>query len=466
MRRTFYNRFIKPLSTDSDLAEREIVLNYLLVGILTLSVVAFFVTLMGPITSGVAARPNRLAGNLLTILFVVACYFLARYKRQYKAVAVLLTLLIAVFGGFVLWQWGFLNTNGILLFGLAVVMAGILVGARYSLYITCAIAVFLVYLQNGQANGNLHPDLSWLGTTPVLGDALGLATILFLIALVSWLFNRQMELSLKRARRSEKALQHQKELLETKVKERTRELEAAQLSQMQELYRFAELGRLSTALFHDLANHLTTVSVDIEGIGETHPSDIMQRMRDNVRHIDSVVQRVRQQIQGKSSIEVFDIMDEVGGIVRLLTFSAGRRDVAISVETDGLEGGLLYKGDLTRFRQILMNTITNAIESYPDAPPGKGSQERPVIIGLSRHKTILTMTVTDFGSVIPARIQTSIFEPFYTTKPKGVGIGLFVVKQVVENDFKGTISVTSDKQQGTIFTISLPKSFYGKATRH
>jgi hypothetical protein len=205
MTHKFYNRFIKPISKDSNLAEREIVLNYLLVGILGLSIVSFAITLLsGPLISHGPDYISRLLSNFATILFIVGLYFTARYRKRYQLVAVILTLLITLFGCFVALQWGMLNTVGMLLFSLAVVMAGILIGARYSLFMACGLTVVLGLLQHGQVTGFLHPDLSWLDSQPIPGDVISFSTILFLIALVSWLFNRQMELSLKRAPSSRK----------------------------------------------------------------------------------------------------------------------------------------------------------------------------------------------------------------------------------------------------------------------
>jgi signal transduction histidine kinase len=465
MTHTFYSRFIKPISTETDQAEREIVLNYLLVGILALSILSFTVTLLGPAISHTPFHPARLFGNFVTTLFIIGIYVIARYGKLYRLVAVALTMLIALFGCFVASEWGVLNGNSVLLLSLAVVMAGILVGARYSLYITCGLSLVMIYLQHGEADGSLHPDLSWLGSKPAPGDIVGFLAILFLIALVSWLFNRQMELSLKRARRSEKALQRQKQLLEIKVEKRAQQLEAAQLEKMQELYRFAELGRLSTALFHDLANHLSTVSLDIEGLTAKDQSQIMQRIGHNVGYIDTIVKRVREQIRGKNTVEVFAVMDETNEVLKILAPAARQANVAITVKKDAsIKPALSYKGDVIRFRQIILNLICNAIESYP--PEEKTKSSRSVTLGLERRQNTLFMTITDHGVGISAKGQAEIFKPFYTTKDKGAGIGLFIVKQVVENDFNGAITLASDQRQGTTVSVSLPKSYYAKVSGH
>lgn len=463
LRHTFYYRFIRPISTDSDQAEREIVLNFLLVGILALSVVSLIVTLLGPVISQEPFHGVRLLGMSANVLFIVGLYFAARYKQQYKLVAVILTLLIASFGCFVALQWGLLNTNGMMLFSLAVVMAGILIAARYALYLTCFLAIVLAFLQHGESTDRLHPDLSWLGMKPIPGDVVGFSAILFMIALVSWLFNRQMEMSLKRAQRSEKALQRQKDLLEVKVEKRARQLEEAQLEKMQQLYRFAELGQLSTALFHDLANHLSTVNVDIEGLTQDEHPDIMRRIQHNVGHINSIVRRVRQQIGGKSSIEVFDVLREVREVVKILAPTAEQSQVVIETVVDeSVKPSLLYKGDITRFRQVILNLVCNAMEAYYSPSRRSQQTDRVVTVSLTRQRSNLLISVTDYGRGIKPAEQAKIFEPFYTTKKKGVGIGLFIVRQVVNKDLSGELTVTSSKQQGTTFTISLPKSYYAK----
>ena len=207
-------------------------------------------------------------------------------------------------------------------------MAGILVSARSALYAASGIALILGTLQYAKTQQYIHPDLEWMHISSTPGDVIGFSAILFIIALVSWLFNRQMEMSLKRARRSEKALQRQKDLLEIKVEKRARQLEAAQLEKMQQLYRFAELGQLSTALFHDLANHLSTVNVDIEGLSAGDHPDIMRRIQQNVGHINTIVRRVRQQIGGKSTTEAFDILNETEEVIKILlpTARSGRHN--------------------------------------------------------------------------------------------------------------------------------------------
>src|SRR6185295_6081592 len=106
----------------------------------------------------------------------------------------------------VMLQWGITTPVGLLLYGLVIVLAGILLGSRHSLYSAAAVVVTLSLIHEGTTRGRLHPDLSWTVAKPEIGDAVAFSIVFCLIAVVSWLFNRQMEHSLERAGRAERAL--------------------------------------------------------------------------------------------------------------------------------------------------------------------------------------------------------------------------------------------------------------------
>lgn len=463
--RNLYNTFVKPRSKQTDQAEREVVLNYLLLGIICLSVIALLDALLQLTVSQDRYLTARILGIGGTLLFFIALYTAARYRDQARNAAIILTFFTTLLACLVDFRWGLLVPTGIALLCLSIVMAGILVSARYAFYTALLIVLAMSCLQYAQSHGGWRPDTVWMQHLSTGGDVIGFAAIFFTIAWVSWLYNRQMELSLERARRSEKALQRQKMLLEIKVEKRAQELEAAQLEKMRELYRFAELGRLSTALFHDLANHLSTVSLDIEGLSEKGEPDIMQRISQNIGHIDTIVKRVRQQIRGKNVVEVFNVSDEINEVVKILSHAAEQAEVDIEIKTDSsVKPGLAYKGDPIRFRQIILNLISNSIEAYPKTRRSS-RKGRLVTVHISRQQTTLLIDVTDHGVGITKSERTNIFKPFYTTKDKGVGIGLFIVRQVVENDFRGTLDLKSSNKQGTTFSVSLPKSYYAKS-RH
>src|SRR5207245_1034752 len=128
----------------------------------------------------------------------------------------------------------------------------ILINSRFAFILTSLIGANLFALSFMQMHHVYAPRLYWKHQEYNLADGIVRYITLTIIALVSWLFNREMETALIRAQLSEKALREQRDLLEIKVEERTQELKQTQVEKLTQLYRFAEFGKISSGLFHDL----------------------------------------------------------------------------------------------------------------------------------------------------------------------------------------------------------------------
>jgi signal transduction histidine kinase len=103
--------------------------------------------------------------------------------------------------------------------------------------------------------------------------------------------------------------------------------------------------------------------------------------------------------------------------------------------------------DPDQIRQVLVNLITNAVQAMPEGG-------RLTVSARGRGKA-LEVTITDTGTGIPQKVVSKIFDPLFTTKAKGIGLGLAVTKSIIENH-KGSIGVSSKVGRGTTFTIELP----------
>lgn len=456
-----YRKWIEPRSKDPDQQNRELVLNWLMAGsifLIALQLVNLLASLF--IRHKTYVVPRIFVLSLLLAGFVVLFIYTRRSGRLIYAKFTLLAM-FTTFSFYVLYWWGILNPVGILLCALTVVMAGILFKACYSLFTAIALGLILSLIEIFKARGLIHPDLSWMQKPSTFTDVASFMVIFFLIALITWLFNRQMEMSLHRARRSERALRRQSELLEKKVEERTRELQVAQIEKIQQFYRFAELGHLSTALFHDLADPLMSVSLDIEGLKKRNRSQILGRIQDNINYVDSVVQRVRYQIQGKSQVERFNVSSEIKKVMKLLSSMASEAGVKMELNLINSSRPSFYTADIIRFRQVITNLLSNGIEAYKHKELDIKKPRRLYITLESSEKNII-IKVTDFGAGIPVSEQSRVFEPFYSTKERGSGIGLFIVKQIVEQDFHGSLKLRSSRSKGTVFTVILPKDYATK----
>jgi len=276
--------------------------------------------------------------------------------------------------------------------------------------------------------------------------------VFLVLGVCSWLFNRQTDLALYQALSAERALQRERDMLEVEVETRTRELQAAQIETMGQLYRFAELGQLATGMLHDLANHMGTLSLDIEGLAERRRhSQLELRVKQRIDHIDNIVRWAYEHINGEDHTRVFGVKHEVGVVIELLNYKARRARVRLRCSARQRAPLQLY-GDPNRFRQLMTNLITNAIDAYETSPALK---RREVAVELAAGENgAVIISVSDYGAGIPGTLRKQIFQPFYSTKHDGMGIGLFVVKQIVEEHFRGSIRLTSGRGK-TCFTLTL-----------
>lgn len=454
MLRKIYTLFIAPRQQHEDTRNRELVLNVLLFSTLTIILLSLPLFLHAYLILHEDFAIGRMLWVLTILAFVGSLYGLSRSGRyrRYRIAAFLLLAVYFLLASVVIFEWGVTVPVGILLFGLVIVLAGILLGSTYSLYTAGAVAVFLLVVHKATMAGLVHPDLSWTVDQPRTADVVGFSLIFSILAVVSWLFNFQMERSLKRAQRAEAALRRQKASLEDTVVERTRQLQAEQLEKVQQMYRFAELGQVSTALLHELANHLTTITLDIEGL-ETKKTAMLGRTKRSIRYIDDMVHRVRDQLHGKSMTQHFNVAGELDDVVNVLQHKASQSQVRLLWQMPADKKGMRCRGDSLRFRQLVANLISNAIEAYADTEAGK---RREVEIRLSGRGKQLLVSISDWGKGIPKPARSQLFEPFFGTKQHGMGLGLFVAKQIAEEHLGGKLSLDATKPY-TSFKLQLPK---------
>ncbi len=441
-------------SQDPDRRSKEQVLNILLLSTMAF-VVGILVVLLGNLWM---LHREYLWGRIFiaaSILIILAGLY-GRFRRGSLLLPTIVLLGFYFLGAVgVGYAWGMHNPVSQLMYAFSIILAGILLSARYALY-ALFLAVGTISLFTWLASRSIiHPDTSWALNIISWYDVVAYSIILANVAVVSWLFNRSMDQSLKRARRSEKALLRQKELLEVKVEERTRQLQEAHMVRVQELYRFAELGHMSTALLHDMANYLAVLSLDIEDLKQAkqNRSKALQRVQQSIRHLDSLTGQVRRQIKGEAVVSRFNIADEIDQVMRILEYKASAARVTLEWQSAPERSELMYRGSVNHFWQIMTNIISNSIDAYE----GQKQSERSVYVMVENFSHEIVILVIDHGGGISPAKQERIFDPFYTTKKNGSGMGLSIARSMVQKDFGGTITVSSNHKTGTVFTVTLPR---------
>jgi two-component system C4-dicarboxylate transport sensor histidine kinase DctB len=225
--------------------------------------------------------------------------------------------------------------------------------------------------------------------------------------------------------------------------------------QINELHRFAEFGRLSASLLHEISNPLTAASLHLSADKPLTPSQL-KHARHNLKLLERYVEAARQQLRQAGQVSSFAVRPELEQVRRILGPYAKRAGVRLVIETGG---DYHLWGDSVKFQQIVANLVANAVDAYrPLRDRGEQPADATVSLHLYLRDQYLVIEVRDEGvGMTPAEIK-HIFEAFYTTKVQagyGLGIGLTAVKQYVEHDFGGSIQVKSDLGQGTCFIVQL-----------
>jgi signal transduction histidine kinase len=260
-----------------------------------------------------------------------------------------------------------------------------------------------------------------------------------------------LDVDITERKQTEQALQKYSERLEEMVDERTRELKDAQ----EELIRkekLATLGELAGGVAHELRNPLGVLSNAVYFL-----NIILTDADDKTKeYLDILSTEVR-----KSERIVTDLL----GFSRTrLTEGTEQEEVAVSTlvirvlaeqsPPEQVEASTQFDSDLPpvwvnpqQIGQVLTNLVTNAYQAMPDG--GKLS------IGATVQEDEVVISVRDTGCGIPPENLDKLFEPLFTTKAKGIGLGLAVSRNLLQAN-GGHIEVESNEGEGTIFSVTLP----------
>ena len=111
---------------------------------------------------------------------------------------------------------------------------------------------------------------------------------------------------------------------------------------------------------------------------------------------------------------------------------------------------LISKMDRTQLIRVITNLVKNAIQAIPEE-----QEQKSVMVSIRRQENNVMITVKDNGRGIEPQYVNHIFEPKFTTKSSGMGLGLGIIKNIIEN-YKGTITFETEFGKGTTFTVCLP----------
>lgn len=235
------------------------------------------------------------------------------------------------------------------------------------------------------------------------------------------------------------------------LQDSVRELERAQ-EKLVQATRLAAIGQLASAIGHELRNPLGVIT-NAHYLLRT-AVERPEGKTDALRHLNTAEREVgaatlivsdlldyaRARAPVTALVDIADLIDEV------LSVMPAPPEVSVTREGDD-EGALHAQVDRDQLRQVLLNLLSNAYEAMPDGGV--------VTITTTATEAGVRIAVADTGMGMDEQTRAQIFEPFFTQKARGIGLGLSVTKRIVETH-RGTVEIVSSPGVGTTFTVELP----------
>lgn len=237
--------------------------------------------------------------------------------------------------------------------------------------------------------------------------------------------------------------------LEHRVEVKTEELQKAQ-AEMVQTEKLAALGYLSAGMAHEIRNPLNSISLFAQllkgGVEDLEKLDYFDKIFKEIDRIDGILKKLLDASK-RPKFEISEVSIDRIVDATLEVFKPQTELRRIEVKQDYRRIPPPIKADPTEIEHIFTNLFLNAIHEMP--------KNGKLTVQLDCDDHDITMRVSDTGKGIPKEHISSIFDPFYTTKSSGSGMGLAVVRRIVKT-YKGKIEVEKSDESGTTFCVKLP----------
>ncbi len=204
---------------------------------------------------------------------------------------------------------------------------------------------------------------------------------------------------------------------------------------------------------HEIKNPLTPMRLTVQSFQrkfDPEDPDLKQKLNDYTK---TLIQQIDTMSSVASAFSNFASMpaqqNETLNVVEVVEFSLDIfNEEYLQFESDEKE--IVTVMDRTQLIRIITNLVKNAIQAIPEEQENKS-----IVVAVKRVENYVNITVKDNGIGIELENIEHIFEPKFTTKTSGMGLGLGIIKNIIEN-YKGTITFETEYGKGTTFIVSLP----------
>jgi signal transduction histidine kinase len=235
----------------------------------------------------------------------------------------------------------------------------------------------------------------------------------------------------------------------------TRERVEAANKKLLQAEKLASIGRISASIAHEIRNPLTSVKLNIQKVVENEALENIDKehleiSQEGIGHIENFIKQMLNFTRvSELQLTNFDLEQVIDESIKMIRNTLKLKDVELVKEVHEKLPQVFVDGD--KIRQVILNILHNACEAVD-----KGGK---ITIGLSllkgRRGRKVKIRIFDNGPGIPKKDRENIFEPFYTTKSTGIGLGLANARKIIEQH-NGTIRAVTKKEQGACFEILIP----------
>lgn len=223
--------------------------------------------------------------------------------------------------------------------------------------------------------------------------------------------------------------------------------------------KLAVLGQMAAGISHELNQPLTALHTFADNAVDLLERGDVVEVRENLALIRKMAVRMGRIVGEIKSFARKPVPERhpvaVAAVVvqALMLVEARRRQVKASIDTQGVPDGLQVWGDPQRLEQVLVNLLLNALDALAD------SEERRVDVSASRIDGRVRVVVRDSGGGIAESVLPHLFEPFFSTKSTGQGLGLGLsISRMIASELGGSLDARNGVTGGAEFTVELEEA--------
>ncbi len=226
--------------------------------------------------------------------------------------------------------------------------------------------------------------------------------------------------------------------------------------------KLAEMGDMVAAIAHQWNEPLVELSAEVQDIqtsfllGELKNSQVQEFVNDSmvqIKYMSKTLSDFRNFLKPSTKKIIFSIKNSFEEIFEIIGKQIFYSNINMKVNYNYEGDDLLIYGYENEFKQVLLNLINNAKNKIIDK---QTNVKYNLTINVDESKKYNIIEIIDDGGNIEANIIDKIFEPYFTTKKRGTGFGLYMAKVIVEDKMNGQITV-QNRDENVVFTIKLPK---------